>query len=413
MWGMVSALLWWIVLPVTLFSVVLGRQSGWSVETARSAFPLLLGYLVCYGAVLGMAHRFFSALLRSRQPRVTPRRFARGWPRALVIGGLAGLVGGLTFGAWMARVGFFPLVAGLVGSDSPDAGRALHFVISMVIGASYGVLFRRDIRSVGSSIAWGLAYGLIWWILGALTIMPWWLGQDVQWSLVAGQAGFPSLVGHLIYGLVLGVTYSAVDQVWRVLFTESDPLSREREGPGTRNLRALAMGILASVAGGLAFTMVMVKTGALPKVASLVGLSSPGAGFVVHMVISAIIGATYGLLFRRESYTYGAGLAWGLVYGLVWWFLGPLTLMPILLGAEVQWSLESALAAYPSLIGHLAYGGATALVYQFLVRRYDWSFRVDLRAGPAPGPERPSGTPAPALWVLVLVMGVMLPLLLA
>ena len=134
---------------------------------------------------------------------------------------------------------------------------------------------------------------------------------------------------------------------------------------------------------------------------------------MVHMVISAIIGATYGLLFRRESYTYGAGLAWGLVYGLVWWFLGPLTLMPILLGAEVQWSLESALSAYPSLIGHLAYGGATALVYQFLVRSYDWSFRVDLRAGPAPGRERPSGTTAPALWVLVLVMGVMLPLLLA
>ena len=43
-----------------------------------------------------------------------------------------------------------------------------------------------------------------------------------------------------------------------------------------------------------------------------------------------------GLLFRRESYTYGVGLAWGLVYGLMWWLLGPLTLMPILLGNPLR-----------------------------------------------------------------------------
>ena len=162
----------------------------------------------------------------------------------------------------------------------------------------------------------------------------------------------------------------------------------------------------------MAFTVVMLKTGVLPMVASLIGLSSSMAGFVVHMVISAIIGGSYGLLFRREAYTYGAGLAWELVYGLVWWFLGPLTLMPILLGAEVQWSLASALSAYPSLIGHLWYGSATALVYQFLVRRYDLSLHADVRRG-REHLWRTHGTPAPALWVLVLVMGVMLPLLLA
>jgi uncharacterized membrane protein YagU involved in acid resistance len=214
-----------------------------------------------------------------------------------------------------------------------------------------------------------------------------------------------------MYGILLGLVYSLVDKSWRIFFVEADPLKREPEGPGTRSLRALGMGVLASIAGGLAFTIVMVETGALPVVASLIGLESAVEGFLVHMTISAIIGATYGLLFRQEAYTYGAGLAWGLVYGLIWWFVGPLTLMPILLGAEVQWSLTLALGAYPSLIGHLAYGAITALVYQLLLRRYDPSFRGRGRMGRER--LRTSGTPASALWALVLILGLLLPLLLS
>jgi hypothetical protein len=109
-------------------------------------------------------------------------------------------------------------------------------------------------------------------------------------------------------------------------------------------------------------------------------------------------------------------LAWGLVYGLAWWFLGPLTLLPTFLGAGIQWSLAAALDAYPSLIGHLAYGGATALAYRALARRNDPAMGVAALPGAKRvvrrGPLRQSGTPAAALWALVLVTGVMLPLIL-
>jgi len=43
-------------------------------------------------------------------------------PRALVVGGAAGVVGGWAFGKWMAQVNFFPLIAGLVGSSSVMVG---------------------------------------------------------------------------------------------------------------------------------------------------------------------------------------------------------------------------------------------------------------------------------------------------
>jgi hypothetical protein len=139
------------------------------------------------------------------------------------------------------------------------------------------------------------------------------------------------------------------------------------------------------------------------------------------MGISAVIGATYGLLFRREAATAGAALAWGLVYGLAWWFLGPLTLLPVLLGAGIQWSLAAALVAYPSLLGHLAYGGVTALVYQVLTGRHDPMLQAARRRADSPrGAKRRrlpvlapvAGTPAPALWALVLLTGILLPLLL-
>lgn len=412
MWGVTHSLLWWMSGPLTLYALLRAEQPDWSLDAVRSAFPLLLGYLVAYGAFLGIGYRLLTAAIRAGWDPKLAARLAAQLLASILIGGMAGLVGGLAFGAWMERAGMYPLVAGLVRSDSLEVGKALHFVISVIIGATYGALFRRDIRGTGSSVAWGVGYGFIWWILGPLTIMPWWLGQGIQWSVAAGQRAFPSLVGHLIYGILLGLIYSVVDRFWRLLLTESDPLKREPEGPGTRSLRAVGSGALASVAGGLAFTIVMVRTGALPVVASLMGRSSPMEGFWVHMVISTIIGATYGLLFQREAYTYGAGLLWGLIYGMIWWFLGPLTLMPILLGGEVQWSLAAAIAAYPSLIGHLAYGGITALVYQLLAGRYDPGLR-QTRGAQRARLWRTPGTPAPALWVAVLMLGIVLPLIFA
>ena len=127
---------------------------------------------------------------------------------------------------------------------------------------------------------------------------------------------------------------------------------------------------MASLVGGVLFTVVLLVIGFLPKVANIVGGSSLILGFMVNMVIGVLIGMSYGLLFRYEAPDFGSGVAWGLVYGLIWWFIGPLTLLPILLGGTFNWTTETAGALLPSLIGHLIYGAATAVVFLALERRH-------------------------------------------
>ena len=375
-WALGYAFLLWLSVPAGVLPVVLGVMPEMGMlDTARSHFSELVGYIICYGMPLGLTigtilsvwgggtrlSEMAEAAETSRVVQPYGDRFS--FSRALCGGGLAGVIGGWAFGKWMEQVNFFPLVAGLLASDSGMLGQTLHYIFAIIIGATFGLLFQRDIRGYGSSMGWGMGYGLFWWFLGPLTIMPLWLGAPLDWSYTRGGELFGSLVGHIVYGLIVGLIYACVDRLWVGFFTESDPIYRQPEGPGSRVLYALQGGLIASLSGGVLFSLVMMTTGTLAHVAGLVGGSSAVVGFLVHLIISALIGMSYGLLFQHEAPNLSSGLAWGLLYGLIWWFIGPLTLMPILLGHPFTWTTAVAGTLLPSLIGHLIYGAATASAF--------------------------------------------------
>ena len=128
--------------------------------------------------------------------------------RQVLDGILGGLAGGVVFGIMMTMMGFLPMIAGLVGSQSAVVGLMVHMVISAGIGASFGLVLGRSASSLVGYLGLGVVYGAIWWILGPLTVMPILLGMGPQWSIAAAIASLPSLMGHLIYGAVAGVAYS-------------------------------------------------------------------------------------------------------------------------------------------------------------------------------------------------------------
>jgi hypothetical protein len=132
-------------------------------------------------------------------------------------GVVAGLMAGLVFGMMMqmmnaptpegTQMPMMVMVAMVAGSKSIAVGWTYHLFNSAVIGAIFGWLLANRAMSVGSGLVWGGLYGLAWWILGAQILMPLALGMPPFASIMMPAmrtVAVGSLVGHLIYGLILG-----------------------------------------------------------------------------------------------------------------------------------------------------------------------------------------------------------------
>ncbi|MFI1398316.1 DUF6789 family protein [Streptomyces sp. NPDC020681] len=213
--GTAFGFVWWVLAAVTISPLLDGRGLAWTPAAVRTAVAELPGYvLLGAGAALlicwlnGLTRAVFSDDVR----HALEGRLAGGRVISIWHGVIAGLAGGVIFTAVMVAVGFLPNVASLVGSDSAVVGLVLHLLISQVVGVTYAVFFRRRSFDPASGIGWGVSYGFLWWVLGNLTLLPALLGVAPQWSAAALAVSFPSLVGHLAYGAVLGLVYQRLEE---------------------------------------------------------------------------------------------------------------------------------------------------------------------------------------------------------
>lgn len=128
-------------------------------------------------------------------------------PHHWVVGSISGLLAGAVFGAMMGA-GMMETVAATVGMEGNVAvGWTVHSIISVVFAAvyvaavSFGQLAGVAARPSTGGVV-GAAYGIVVWVGGAVVLMP---------VLVTGSfaidPNWASLVGHVVWGVALGVLY--------------------------------------------------------------------------------------------------------------------------------------------------------------------------------------------------------------
>ncbi len=130
--------------------------------------------------------------------------------RNIALGVYSGLTGGIVFGAMMGAMGMLPMIGKMVGYPTAVAGLLVHLINSAIIGAGFAVVIGRFVNGIRGGVSKGLLYGGFWWFLGPLTLMPLFMGMGlgVNWNAAAAVTMLPSLMGHLVYGAILGASFA-------------------------------------------------------------------------------------------------------------------------------------------------------------------------------------------------------------
>ncbi|SIR50751.1 hypothetical protein SAMN05421858_2560 [Haladaptatus litoreus] len=127
---------------------------------------------------------------------------------------LGGLAGGIVFGILMQSMGMMPTIASLYGLDGATMGWVAHLFHSIVFGLLFGGIvtmtrLRKYADRIAPTTGLGAVYGVLLWFVAATIVMPLWLGAVGMEMPPVPNFDPMSLVGHLVYGVVLGAVFAA------------------------------------------------------------------------------------------------------------------------------------------------------------------------------------------------------------
>jgi NADH dehydrogenase len=108
---------------------------------------------------------------------------------------------------------------------------------------------------------------------------------------------------------------------------------------------------LIGLAAGLASSFVLVAT---------------QGNTLVAIVLAAVIGATFGLLFRHTRHAYIDSLMTGAAFGVPVWASMSVIVFPLITGRMPQWSAAGMRALLPQLTGWVLYGASVGILSQAL-----------------------------------------------
>ena len=143
--------------------------------------------------------------------------------------------------------------------------------------------------------------------------------------------------------------------------------------------RRIATGLVAGLTAGIAFTLVALflkttlpdggRTSMLLVAAEAFHSHGPLAGWIASLIYTVIIGGIFGWLASAQALDEIRMTLWGGLYGLAWWIVSGLIIVPALSGkvplspAAIDSTRPVALA---SLIEHVLYGVILGYVFALL-----------------------------------------------
>lgn len=143
--------------------------------------------------------------------------------KKIVAGVISGLIGGLAFDALMYA---FPAAGGAsmiafaaeaVHASNSLIGWLVYPVYGVVIGALFGRLlyYSQTVDDVWATL-WGGLYGVGWWIIAQLILIPILFAiRPLSSSAIdrVRDIALPLLVGHVLYGVILGFGWSRITRL--------------------------------------------------------------------------------------------------------------------------------------------------------------------------------------------------------
>lgn len=121
----------------------------------------------------------------------------------ILIGTIAGIVGGIVFGILMQMMGMMAMVAMLAGSESLIVGWFVHIIISIVFGVAFALIATKVTNIWGLS----LGYGVVIWIVGPLVFMPLMLGMGTNLGNAFAPDQLMSLGTHILFSVIVAIVY--------------------------------------------------------------------------------------------------------------------------------------------------------------------------------------------------------------
>jgi Na+(H+)/acetate symporter ActP len=148
--------------------------------------------------------------------------------------------------------------------------------------------------------------------------------------------------------------------------------------------RKIGTGLVAGLIAGVVFTLVALflkttmpdgeQTSMLIVAAEALHSHGGVAGLIASLIYTVILGGIFGWLVKAEPPNEPRLMVWGGLYGLAWWLVSALIVLPALL-AKMPLSSAAVDAMRPvalaSLIEHLLYGVILGFVYALLTTYVD------------------------------------------